>query len=251
MGDRCKRRFRTGDRIVASALALTGLLPLPQASALSELKPVETPASDVEQGPALPPLEGPLLGTDGGLPAPDPMIRTTPDSADETTSPDLLDSQAAGAVEILTDPAQLPEPAQRMRELILAAAATGDLEKLRPLLGTGPGATQLAFAELDADAVDYLRSTSGDGEGHEILAILIDLLNTGFVRIDAGKPTETYVWPYFAALPLAGLSPPQKVELLRLVTAGDVEDMKAYGAYNFFRVGISPEGDWRFFMAGD
>lgn len=47
------------------------------------------------------------------------------------------------------------------------------------------------------------------------------------------------------------MTPPQKVELLRLVTAGDVEDMKAYGGYNFYRIGISPEGQWRFFIAGD
>lgn len=253
MDDKCKRRCRTGDRVIATALTfiLIGLLPLPRAFALSELKPVESPVTDVEQGPALPPLEGPLLGTDGGLPPPGPIIRETLDSVDEPVPPDPLESRAAVAVEILTDPMQLPEPARRMRELVLKAAATGDLEKLRPLLGTGPGATQLAFTQIDADAVEYLRSNSGDGEGHEILAILIDLLNTGFVRIDAGERTETYIWPYFVALPLDGLSPPQKVELLRLVTAGDVEDMKAYGGYNFYRVGISPEGEWRFFMAGD
>ena len=138
-----------------------------------------------------------------------------------------------------------------MRALIIEAAATGDIEKLRALLGSGPTATQLAFGEIDADPVEYLRSVSGDGAGQEILAILIDLLNTGFVQVDAGGPSDTYVWPYFAALPLESLTPPQKVELLRLVTAGDVEDMKAYGAYNFYRIGISPDGEWRFFMAGD
>ena len=47
------------------------------------------------------------------------------------------------------------------------------------------------------------------------------------------------------------LSPPQKVELFKLVTAGDYEDMQAFGAYIFYRAGITPEGRWIFFVAGD
>ena len=219
------------------------------AHALSELKPVQPPVTDVEQTPTPPPLDEPVTGPDGGLPPPNPIIRETPQSEDVSPEPAIVEDEAP--VEIITDLTLLPEPAQRMRQLILEAAATGEPEKLRALLGTGPNATQLAFSQIDPDSIEYLRSISGDGEGQEILAILIDLLTTGFVRIDAGGPNETYVWPYFVALPLERLTAPQMVELLRLVTAGDVEDMKAYGAYNFYRVGISPDGEWRFFMAGD
>jgi len=243
----------TGDLSVGSA-CITALLLIAlsgPALALSELKPVQPPTTDVEQGPSLPPLDGPMVGPDGGLPVPNPIIRDTLDTQIEDANPGAAILEDDVPVEIITDLTQLPEPAQRMRELILEAATTGDPEKLRALLGTGPNTTQLAFSQIDSDAVEYLRSISGDGEGLEILAILIDLLNTGFVRVDAGEANETYVWPYFTALPLDGLSAPQKVELLRLVTAGDVEDMKAFGAYNFYRVGISPDGEWRFFMAGD
>ena len=35
------------------------------------------------------------------------------------------------------------------------------------------------------------------------------------------------------------------------MTAGDYEDMKNYGAYIFYRVGITPAGKWAFFVAGD
>lgn len=225
------------------------------ALALSELKPVQTPDTTTEQGAPVPTLDEPTIGPDGGLPTPNPIIRANPQAEPGGTG-DASGTETGKAaddvtVEVLTDPAMLPESARRMRQLILDAAATGDPAKLRPLLGTGPTATQLAFGQIDADPVDYLRSISGDAEGQEILAILIDLLNTGFVRIDAGQAEETYVWPYFTALPLESLSPPQRVELLRLVTAGDVEDMKAYGGYNFYRIGISAEGEWRFFMAGD
>jgi hypothetical protein len=236
------------------------------AAALSELKPVDPPVEedagpDQAPGTPLPPLEGPLDGPDGGLPSPAPIIRAplpapdtptantqTPESGNEDASEDTGE---VVSVELVRDLSELPEPVARMRELIIEAAATGDPEKLRALLGRGPSATRLSFGEIENDPIDYLRSISGDGEGLEILAILIDLLNAGFVRIDAGGPEESYIWPYFTAVPLESLTPPQRVELLRLVTAGDVEDMKTYGAYNFFRIGIAADGTWRFFLAGD
>lgn len=254
--------------LIFGAIALGGMSP---ASALSEFKPAEAPdpaqapdpdvppdatgaAGDDELSPAeTPPLEGPLTGADGGLPSPGPVIRQRldPDPAAEQQDETPAIGDTGVSVDVITDLAALPEPVQRMRELMIAAAATGDPEQLRPLLGIGAQATQLALSSIDSDPVDYIRSTSGDGQGLEILAILIDLLNTGAVRIAAGEPDEIYIWPYFAALPLEGLTPAQQVDLLRIVTAGDVEDMRAYGGYNFYRVGITPEGEWRFFMAGD
>ena len=65
------------------------------------------------------------------------------------------------------------------------------------------------------------------------------------------RPNELYVWPYFFAVPLDRLTPPQRVELFKIVTAGDYEEMKTYGTYIFYRVGITPEGRWSFFVAGD
>lgn len=254
MFKRTVRGLRSRDLIVASLLSAVFLAPMtpPAALALSELKPAGAPETNPDQLPGLPPLEEPQSGPDGGLPDPDPVIR----DIEETEVPSSPTRPATIATdgplpEVLTDLTQLPEPVARMRELIVEAAASGDPERLRALLGVGPSATQLAAGAVDGDPVGYLRAISGDGEGQEILAILIDLLNAGFVRLDAGKATETFVWPFFAAVPLETLTPPQRVELLRIVTAGDVEDMKAYGGYNFFRVGISADGAWRFFMAGD
>jgi len=108
----------------------------------------------------------------------------------------------------------------------------------------------VAFDEVD-DPVSYLRDLSGDDEGQEILAILLEVLEAGYAQIDVGTDAEIYVWPYFANIRLDTLTPQQRVELFTLVTAGDYEDMKAFGAYNFFRLGISPDGVWQFFLAGD
>lgn len=145
----------------------------------------------------------------------------------------------------------LPLSVKRMHELIREAAASGDPAQLRPLIGTGGNTTQLSLSGFAGDPIEYLQGLSGDEEGLEILAIMMDVLDAGFVRLDEGTTEEVYVWPYFAAGPLSELTPVQKVELFRIVTAGDLEEMQAFGAYNFYRLGISPSGQWRFFVAGD
>ena len=60
-----------------------------------------------------------------------------------------------------------------------------------------------------------------------------------------------YIWPYFTRYPLDKLLGPQMVELFRLITAGDFQDMQDKGVYSFYRVGIGPDGTWHFFEDGD
>ena len=240
---------------VVSLTAVPLLAPAP-AMALSEFKPATgeavTPDAELPDEPATPPLEEPQIGPDGGLPDPGPIIRAPAEPLDDAvTAAPAAPESTEPLPEVLTDLSVLPEPVARMRQLIIDAATTGDPEKLRALLGAGPTATRLALSGTDSDPIDYLKSLSGDAGGQEILAIMLDILNTGFVHADPGTPDELYVWPYFAAMPLEALTPPQRVELLRIVTAGDVEDMLSFGSYNFYRLGITPDGQWRFFMAGD
>lgn len=153
--------------------------------------------------------------------------------------------------EVLFDLARLPAPVRRMRERILNAAKTGDLEALRPIIqANAPPPDLLIGAVETTDPIEILRRSLDDETGYEILAILIDILEAGFVRVEAGGPEEMYVWPYFAQYPLAALTPPQKVQLLRIVTAYDYKQMEPYGAYAFYRLGIAPDGRWRFFLTG-
>lgn len=152
---------------------------------------------------------------------------------------------------IMRDLSVLPEPVRQTHQKLLDAALEGDIEKLRPLLGAGDASTNLSFGGLEGDPIAFLKETSGDKEGHEILAILAELLEAGFVQMDAGNENETYVWPYFFAWPLDELNPQQRVELFRILTAGDLEDSQSFGGYIFYRVGIRPDGHWSFFLAGD
>lgn len=234
------------------ALALVGWSVAPSL-ALSEIKREKLPPAESRQ---------PDIAKDdaGQIPVPaEPGV--TPENQEPSGETDDLPANAGDEPEtmeadiplpeIMTDLSQLPTPVRRMRELILAACLSGDIEALRPLIGTGSQITQLSLGGIEGDPVAFLREISGDGEGHEILAILQEVLEAGFVRMDEGTPHEIYVWPYFFAHPLDRLTPKQRVELFRLVTAGDYEDMKLFGGYNFYRAGITPEGQWAFFVAGD
>jgi hypothetical protein len=152
---------------------------------------------------------------------------------------------------VIYDISKVPEPVRKMREQIVEAAASGDLERLRPLMGTGADQTQVTVGEPTDDPIGALKDLSGDPDGDEILAIMLDIISTGFVHVGQGTADDMYVWPYFAEKDLKSLTPPERVELLRIVTAGDLSDMQEFGGYNFYRLGITPQGKWKFFTAGD
>jgi hypothetical protein len=157
---------------------------------------------------------------------------------------------AAPNPEVITDLAQLPAPVARTRERIVAAARTGDLQRLVAVMQFG-GTLPIFSLGTGQDPITYWKSNYPDSDGVEILATLIDILETPAVRIDAGTPQEMYVWPYFARMSPRMLTPAQKVELFKIVTGSDYKDMVAAGAYNFFRVGIGSDGGWRFFVTGN
>jgi len=178
-----------------------------------------------------------------------PLEDTQPTGSGEENP--LNDADRSFALpEVQHDPALLPEPVRQLREILIAAAATGDIEKLRQIIEIGPTPPLLSFAPI-GDPIEHLMALSGDAEGREILAILIEVLEAGYVHVDVGTDQEMYVWPYFARYPLAALTAEQMVEVFTLLTAGDFEEMKLFGAYIFYRLGIGPDGTWHFFVAGD
>ncbi len=156
----------------------------------------------------------------------------------------------ASADRIGRSPDQLPAPVRKTWQALIDAARSGDINALKPLIDAQPQPPTFAFGDIE-DPIAHLKSLSGDPEGREVLAILLEVLEIGFVRVDAGTDEEMYLWPYFADVPLERLTPEQVVEMFTILTAGDYQDMLSYGAYIFFRVGISPDGTWHFFVAGD
>lgn len=146
--------------------------------------------------------------------------------------------------------ADLPEAVKAARSELIKIAASGDVAGLGPFFAKQETPPELSFTPV-RDPVGFLKESSGDGEGHEILAILLDIVKAGYVRLNAGTEDESYIWPYFARYPLHDLTPPQKVEMYQIVTAADYFDMLDYGTWTFYRLEISKAGDVLSFAAGD
>lgn len=166
------------------------------------------------------------------------------------TIPGTSSNESATPPRVSYDVTLLPKAVQKKRQALINAARTGNVGALRAIFEANGYIPALLYDEVD-DPIQHLKDTSGDGEGQEILAILLEVLQAGYAHVAPDTDEEIFVWPYFAHIRLDTLSPEQRVELFTLVTAGDYEDMKAFGAYNFFRVGISPDGIWQYFLAGD
>ncbi|MQB08847.1 hypothetical protein DXT96_03045 [Agrobacterium sp. ICMP 6402] len=237
-------------------LALTaGSIGLPsRAFALSELKPAQNTESEPQaqngDQPQQPQVAEPdeIEGDSDGIPLPDPLVdRSVGKGNQQSAAPGNTPEMS---VVIEHDISKAPEAVRKLRQQIIDAAASGDIEKLRPFIAAGQNAFRIDSGDGE-DPIAALKSYSGDPDGLEVLAIIIDLLSTGYAHVDAGTPDEAYVFPYFAGKPLNTLTPPEKVELLRIITAGDLADMQELGNYSFYRIGISPDGKWKFFTAGD
>ncbi len=149
------------------------------------------------------------------------------------------------------DVSTLPKAVRDARERILKAALTGDIEEIRLVIEANNDITPAFSFGDDLDPIEYWKQNSRDGEGREILAQLVQVFSSGFVRMDEGTEDELIIWPYHFAYPLEILTPRQKVELFMLVNPDDAKTMEQSGGYFGYRAGISPDGIWQFFVDGD
>ncbi|WP_237154654.1 hypothetical protein [Oryzibacter oryziterrae] len=194
------------------------------------------------------------LGPNVAVPGNNDIIQgdTPEDNPDEPPVIEPAPPRASPALlpDVHYDLSALPPKVADMRGRIVAAAMAGDMQAMRQVIGLSNPPP--AFSALDdGDPIDILKAGSGDGEGLETLAILLDVLDAGWVVKDPGTSRERYIWPYFSEFPPDSLTKHQLVEVYRVLTAGDFEDMKAVGAYEFYRVEIAADGRWLLFMSGE
>lgn len=195
-------------------------------------------------------------GTSGvtinGVPAASqPVVGAEGEISGKTSTEGSVEADHRPVPTILKDIDALPRPVRQMHDEILRAAHSGNIEDLRLAIEMNEIPPILGTENISADPVEQLRALSGDYEGSEILAILTEILESDFVLSEAGTPQEMYVWPYFADMPLDRLSKRQRVELLRIITSADLAEMEELGHYSFYRLGISADGVWHYFIAGD
>lgn len=152
--------------------------------------------------------------------------------------------------EISSDLSLLPEPVRAKREALIEAARTGDIEALRPIVEAQEFPPNFSFGAPE-DGIAYLKETSEDGEGRQILGLLLDLLDQPFAYYPDREGETYYIWPYLAELPPHELTPEQTVDAYRLLSHAELEELRGAGAWYYWRVFISETGDWSAFVAGD
>jgi hypothetical protein len=145
----------------------------------------------------------------------------------------------------------LPGPVREVREALLAATQSGEIEELRHIYETNDLKPDLGAS---GDPIAHWKKVSGDGEGREVLAALSLILEAGYVVLPLGRDLENnrlFIWPYFAEMPLGQLTPAQQVELLRLVPPAAAKDMQAKGRYTHWQLAIGADGSWHSFRKRD
>lgn len=154
-------------------------------------------------------------------------------------------------ITISDDLSLLPAPVRETREKLIAAARSGDIEALRPIIAAQEFPPQVSYGEA-GDPIDYLTTYSADGAGLENLAILLDLLAAPYAVFDVSSDAPSYVWPYLAVVEnLADLTPAQKVDAYRILTPDQLTELTELEAWYYWRVYIGGDGEWQAFVAGD
>jgi hypothetical protein len=132
----------------------------------------------------------------------------------------------------------LPRAVAETHARLLAAAASGDYEELRPLIG--PGFSYTFGGPVAGGPIAFWQQTERESDERpmEILRRILELPYT----LSAG----TYVWPFAYDKAEQDLTPHER-QLL-----GDLaESFGAGSGYLGWRTGIRPDGTWVFFVAGD
>ena len=200
----------------------------PEATGASEaMKPQPTPAPKAES-------EAPSSGSDA------------PKSGSETAAPPAPEAPVSGAPEVIYDFNRLPDEIRDTLQSIVVAAQSGDVDNMLPVLQENELPPMLSATAV-SDPIAFWKKNSADGQGRDILAAMINVFSSGFIRKAEGKDVM-FVWPYFADMDLTKLTPSQEVDLYRVVPPPVGVEMKKSGKYSYYRAGIGADGVWHYFM---
>ncbi len=147
---------------------------------------------------------------------------------------------AAGLSAALPADGALPPPVAELRQRIADAAVECDYDALQALALEGATGFTYSYGG-ETSAADYWAGAEERGE--DVMRILVESLR------QAGHEYQgNWVWPTaYADAPtdadwaaLEGLYPQEQLDAMR-----------QSGSFLGYRVGITPAGDWLFFVAGD
>ena len=178
-------------------------------------------------------------------PAPKPESETPKSESAAPPAPGA-DAPPPGTPEVIYDFNRLPDEIRDTLQSIVVAAQSGNIDEMLPVLEENELPPMLSATAV-SDPIAFWKKASADGQGHDILAAMLNVFSSGFMRKGEGKDVM-YVWPYFAEMDLTKLTPAQEVDFYRVVPPPLGVEMKKSGKYTYYRAGIGADGVWHYFL---
>lgn len=165
------------------------------------------------------------------------------------------DSAACSAAGMAAEPEEqpgLPAEVADARRAIVEAAVECDFDRLEELALGGSTSFSYSFGE-DGDPAGYWRRQEASDRPPQPLRFLVGLLDRPYRLLEPEHGgTAHYVWPSAFGYDSWDAVPEEEKEALKpLYSEEDFTGFEQFGGYIGYRVGITVDGDWMFFVAGD
>lgn len=154
------------------------------------------------------------------------------------------------AQDVSADVTQLPKSVQATYRSMLAAARAGDVAALQAIIDRQSAGIQLGFGGATT-AAEFATGNSRSGDGLDVLAELVDILELPYEAVDDGEGSKFYIWPYLASADLEALSDADKVAAYQLIDPDSLPDFIDYGGWLAMRTIINADGEWSAWVLGD
>ena len=165
------------------------------------------------------------------------------------TASGVLGQPMPGPPPPLRDETKLPAQARNMLSRIREAARSGEAAQLRIAIERNE-LPPVFERGARGHGVDILKRRSCDGEGREMLRILIAVLDQGFMTTGATAAPQQFIWPYFARTAFSALDPAARSASWSLVRLADIGLSVRDQQPLWHRLGIGADGTWHFFTSG-
>jgi hypothetical protein len=232
--DRARSRIPSGWLVFATAFAVVilamGLIPL-----LSG--PGERDGTLAEPTPSIPPV---TTGLD--------VVDTTTTSIGSAVD----DVCSATGLAVPADQEGLPAPVAQTRKAIAEAAVDCHIDALGRLAGVGPNGRGGPELVTSFGGGGFMNIVEWEDDGEEPLELIVKLLDTPYAVQDYEELPTHYYWPSAFVYDSWEEIPPADLDALRTVyTQQELDQIAGFGSYAGWRIGITEDGEWRFFVAGD
>ena len=180
----------------------------------------------------------------GSTPTTAPIATTTAPDPVTTAHPAPVACSAAG-MDVPADQEGLPDRVAETRIAIAEAAIACDFTTLESL------ASPDLVTSFGGGGFENIPIWEEEGT-YPALALLVGLLDAPYAAQDYEGLPRHYYWPSAFAYDSWEEIPQADMEaLLTVYTQEELDEAAAFGSYALWRIGITEDGEWRFFVAGD